>query len=228
MPYALLKQSTSLAGIFTLPEEILEEIVSRLDQHKDLVALALTSRFCANLVIPRHTQYRILRLRHTFPEIWAHLARRSDLARNVRELYICERDNYGMPDRYPTTLIDNTLNTSWGYAEESARIRNICTALRSMNNLRVFSWSWADVPLFDRPTSHPQHENAVLSVVSRLPALEGLYLNGKFALHALNAIQDPKSLSYPVSPYNSLALYCRIEERSAMESWKSAILNTFR
>lgn len=209
MPYALLGQRP---GILALPEEILEEIVSELDQHKDLVTLALTSRFCANAVIPHHTQYRILRLRHTFPEIWAHLARRSDLARNIREVYICERHNYRMPDHYPTTLIDNSLSRTWENAEESTRIRNICIALRNMCRLRVFSWSWMANPLHERPTSHPEHENAVLSAVSRLPALEALYLNGKFAMHALNSIQDPKSLSYPVSHYNSVAFYCHIEE----------------
>jgi len=189
-------------AIFSLPEEILDEIVSELDHHRDLVAFALASRECADAVIPHHTQYRVLRVRHPLPEMWAHLARRSDLARNFRELHICERDNYTMPDHYPTILIDDMYNQSWNHAEESNRIRNICQAVGHMRRLRVFSWSWNNVPHQVRPTSHPLHENAILTAVSQLPSLEALNLNGKFALHALNSVQDPGSLAYPVSSFH--------------------------
>jgi hypothetical protein len=185
-------------AIFSLPEEILDEIVSELDHHKDLVAFALASRTCANSVIPHHTQYRVLRVRHPLPSMWAHLARRSDLARNIRELHICERHNYSMPDHYPTIPIGDMHYQSWNYAEESNRIRNICQAIGHMCRLRVFSWSWNNIPHQIRPTSHPLHENAILTSVSQLPSLEALSLSGKFALHALNSAQDPSSLTYPL------------------------------
>jgi hypothetical protein len=204
MPNFFMKQSGHMPAFFTLPDEILEEIVSELDQHKDLVSLALTSRICAASVIPHHTQYRILRVRHSLPEVWAHLARRSDLARNIREIHICERHNYGMPDHYPTTLIDPALDRAWDTADESNRVRNICMALGHMYRLRVFDWSWRGVPGQQRPTSHPTHENAILTAVNNLPALETLSLNGKFALHALNSMQDPKSLTYPVWKVSNL------------------------
>lgn len=189
--------------IFSLPKELLDEIISVLDHHKDLVAFALASRTCAKAVIPHHTQYRVLRVRHPLPEMWAHLARRSDLARNIRELHIRDRLN-AMPDRYPINLIDNLHDRSWNHAEESNRIRNICQAIGHMYRLRVFVWSWNITPHQVRPTSHPLHENAILTAVSQLPSLEALSLNGKFALHALNFAQDPMSLTYPVSAISSL------------------------
>ena len=211
MPHFMFKQRGQLPALFTLPDEILEEIVSELDQHKDLVAFALASRMCAATVMPHHTQYRILRTRHTLPEMWAHLARRADLARNVREIHICERHNFSMPDRYPTTLIDKLLDRTIENGEESLRIRNICQALSHMHRLKVFTWSWMDVPGQQRPTSHPNHENAILTAVTHLPKLETLSLSGRFALHALNSTQDPRSLTYPVSSPALITLLSRIE-----------------
>ncbi|KAF8903452.1 hypothetical protein CPB84DRAFT_768658 [Gymnopilus junonius] len=198
MPHFLLKQSGRMPPLLRLPDEILEEIVSELDEHSDLVAFALASRVCAALVIPHHTQYRILRVRRTYPAMWAHLARRADLARNVREVHICERTNLRAPDHYPTTLIDKHLDAIPDNDEESVRIRNICRALGHMRRLRVFTWSWMGVAGQQRPTSHPLHENQVLTAISHLPMLEHISLHGKFALHALNSAIDLNSTTYPV------------------------------
>lgn len=194
-----MRQSRNLPAVFGLPDEILEEIVAELDQHKDLISFALASRLCSTLVIPHHTEYRILRVRHTLPNMWAHLARRADLARNMRQVHICERHNYLTPDHYPNTLIDKNIDSALTNAEESVRIRNICQALSHMHRLQVFTWSCKDVPGPQRPTSHPNHENAILRVVSQLPALQKLNLSGKFALHALGSEIDTRSVTYPVS-----------------------------
>ena len=192
-----MKQSRNLPAVFDLPDEILEEIVAELDQHKDLISFALASRLCSTLVIPHHTEYRILRVRHPLPNMWAHLARRADLARNVRQVHICERDNHLSPDHYPTTLIDKNIDYALRNAEESVRIRHICQALSHMHRLQVFTWSCMDS--LQRPTSHPNHENAVLTAVGRLPALQKLNLTGRFALHALSSQVDTSSMTYPVS-----------------------------
>jgi hypothetical protein len=76
-----------------------------------------------------------------------------------------------------------------------------------MHRLQVFTWSCMYLPGQQRPTSHPKHENAVLTVVSRLPALQNLHLSGKFAFHALSSQFDTSSMTYPVSPmgYHSLS-----------------------
>ena len=195
MPHFLFKQRNQLPPICQLPDEIIEEIVAELDQHKDLVAFALTSRICAGLVIPHHTQYRILRMRSTVPNVWAHLARRADLARNVREVHISEPSNHWALDHYPTTLLDPHLDRGLSNAEESVRIRNICLALSHMQRLHTFTWSSRGD---QRPTSNPVHENSVLMVVARRPSLEHLSLNGRFAMHALNSSIDTNSVMYPV------------------------------
>lgn len=200
-----MKQIRNLPAVFALPDEILEEIVAELDQHKDLISFALVSRLCAALVIPHHTEYRILRVRYTLPNMWAHLARRADLARNIRQVHICERANYLSSDHYPVTLIDKNIDHALENAEEGVRIRNICEALSHMHRLKVFTWSWKDVP--QRPTSHPLHENAVLSAVSRLPTLEKFNLSGRFALHALSSEFDTSSVTYPVSPGHHLSIF---------------------
>lgn len=217
------RQCVKEPAIFSLPEEILDEIVAELDHHKDLVAFALASRACANAVMPHHTQYRILRVRHTLPEVWAHLSRRSDLARNIRELHLCEPHNLTVPDHYPTLLIDNAYDRGWDHAEESNRIRNICRAIGHMYRLRVFSWSWNNIPHQPRPTSHPLHENAILTAVGQLPSLESLSLNGKFALHALNSAQDPQSLTYPVSRFAYARSPADVKNLPVVESDQSTI-----
>ena len=199
MPHFSMKQTRDLPAVYGLPDEILEEIVAELDQHKDLISFALASRFCSTLVIPHHTEYRILRVRHPLPDMWAHLARRADLARNVRQVHICERSNYLSPDHYPITLIDKGIDKALSNAEESVRIRNICQALTHMHRLQVFTWSCKNLPGQQKPTSHANHENAVLSAVSQLPALQTLNLSGKFALHALSSHIDTSSTHYPVS-----------------------------
>ncbi|KAF9482600.1 hypothetical protein BDN70DRAFT_408241 [Pholiota conissans] len=198
MSCILLKQSGNVPPLFRLPDEILEEIVSELDQHRDLVAFALASRICATMVIPHHTQYRILRVRHTFPDMWAHLARRSDLARNIREVHICERSNTWAPDRYPVTLIDKTLDGALENAEESVRIRNICLALSHMHLLHTFTWSWENVRGQAWPTSNPGHEKSILTVISQRPQLRHVALHGKFAMFILGSQRDPESKTYPV------------------------------
>jgi hypothetical protein len=193
-----MKQRNKLPSLCQLPDEIIEEIVAELDQHNDLVAFALCSRICAALVIPHHTQYRILRMRSTVPDVWAHLARRADLARNVREVHISDPSNYWALDHYPTTLLDPHLDRDFSNAEESVRIRNICLALSHMHRLHTFTWSSKGVRGDQHPTSNPIHENSVLMVVTRHPSLEHLSLNGKFAMHALKSSIDTNSLTYPV------------------------------
>lgn len=185
--------------LLRLPDEILEEIFSEIDSHADLVAFASASKLCHSIVAPHHTQYRILRVRSSYPNIWAHLARRSDLARNLREVHIHEPNSVQVPqDRIPTTLIDQHLDKDLSNADETVRIQNMRCALSHMQRLRVFTWSCI-LPGAQRPTSHPTHENAVLAAVVNLPELSKVSLSGRFALHALDATRDPRGSAYPVS-----------------------------
>ena len=90
IPQFALRQSRPLPPLLRLPDEILAEIASELDLHEDLIKFALASHACANIVIPRHTQYRIIRVRNAGFQLGAHLAKRADIARNMQEVHMCE------------------------------------------------------------------------------------------------------------------------------------------
>jgi hypothetical protein len=183
-------------GFLRLPQELLDEIISDLE-HRDIVSLALVSRASSALVIPRHTEYRVLRTRHLLPAMWAHLARRADLTRNIREVHICERLNKTASDRVPKTLIDRCVDEKITHVVEERRIRNICIALGHMRRLHTFTWSWeVDPPAI--PTIETAHENAILEVLSRKKTLRHIGLSGMFGSHAPGLAYDPESSLYPV------------------------------
>ncbi|KAJ7173440.1 hypothetical protein C8R46DRAFT_1082808 [Mycena filopes] len=96
-----------IPALLRLPQELMDDILADLE-HADLVSLALVSRGGNALVIPRHTEYRILRTRHLLPAVWAHLARRADLARGIREVHITTRTDHSASDRVPRALVDRT------------------------------------------------------------------------------------------------------------------------
>ena len=143
----LITQSRVRPPLFRLPDDILADIASELDLHKDLINFALASHACANIVISRHTQYRIIRVRSAGVQLWAHLAGGADIPRNICEAHMCERHNYTAPDRMPTTLINPQLDLS--QSPEADRVGNIGEALSHMSELRVFSWCWN----YDGPTA---------------------------------------------------------------------------
>ncbi|KIK56017.1 hypothetical protein GYMLUDRAFT_47470, partial [Collybiopsis luxurians FD-317 M1] len=89
------------ANLTQLPLEILDSIFSDLDSHSDLISLALSSKDQYHLIVPRHSDYRVLRIRHWLPGLWAHLAKCADLARNLREVYICQKTEQAIVERYP-------------------------------------------------------------------------------------------------------------------------------
>lgn len=215
-----------LPPILQLPQEILEEVLASLDQRTDLLSLALSCQALAAQIIPHHTDYRVIRVRTLNPTIFAHLARREDLARNVHEVHIAERHNYTTVDRLPKTLVDADLDCDPllnGTYDEVVKTRNVCKALHHMRNLRVFTWSCNSGaatmknpgetsgmpgPLArDRPAGEPSHEEAILSVVVRKPTLEHFGISGAFATHVEGLPLD-KSFTYPVWHLNNLKSLC--------------------
>jgi hypothetical protein len=132
------------------PLEVTELILGRVESRRDLVSFAAASTACKELVIPRHTEYRTLRIGHA-PEIWAHLAQRPDLARNIRHITIRGAPSlkiYSKPERYPVTLVDAAASAA---DEPDTVIGNICEALRSMKFLRSFTWIAAWSPMGPYP-----------------------------------------------------------------------------
>ncbi|KAG7444566.1 uncharacterized protein BT62DRAFT_248864 [Guyanagaster necrorhizus] len=171
----MLRENT--CQVLLLPQEILDEILSEIDLHRDLISFALVSRTCTRLVIPRHNEYRIVRIRHKLPSMWAHLAKRADLARNIREVHVCERHNHSASDHSPTTLVPPCNVDDTG--SEETRVQNMCMALQNMHRLRVFTWSCTYNP-FPEPTATPSQEAEILGTLVSKPLLRKVALAGAF------------------------------------------------
>ncbi|KAK7035746.1 F-box domain-containing protein [Favolaschia claudopus] len=125
-----------------LPFDVTELILSRVDSRRDLISFAATSSECKELVVPRHSEYRELRVRDK-PEVWAHLCQRPDLAKNVRRVTIQGPTTKSKPERYPTTLLDSTVLPE---VDTAQTIASICQALGNMEYLRSFTWIAACTP----------------------------------------------------------------------------------
>ena len=131
----------------SLAVELLDIICSNIDTHKDLVSLAASSRLCSSLVIPRHTEYRVLQISTRYAELWEHLATRADLASNIRVLHLIEDfDSFPAPVRHPTTFVDVVAFPEEEEAQhEGVRAQKIARAIRNMKSLQKFAWiqPWA-------------------------------------------------------------------------------------
>ena len=158
----------------------------------------MASHACSYIIIPRHTQYRIILVRNAGFQLLAHLARRADIALNTREAHMWKQYNHTAPDRMPTTLIGPQLDLS--QYSEADHARNICEALSHMSDLRVSSWCWNTTgsQQRSRPTILPAHEDAILDIARQKPTLKHIGLSGRFSNHVQSPNIDRNSLSYPV------------------------------
>ena len=183
------------ASLLRLPSEILDQILALLDSHEDIVSFALTNRECSQFAIPRHTEYRVLRIRHSYPQIWAHLAKRSDLASLITHIHITDKQTFSFTERKPSTLVP-PLDTR-GASDEPTRIQHMCQAIDNMTSLRSFVWEF-NLKLPHRPTLRSGHEDAILRALGRKKTLEYLALLGPFGTHVRPFSHDPESRMYPV------------------------------
>ena len=188
---AAMALANAVPGFLKLPLELMHEIVADVDAHADLMAIALTCRSFSHLIIPGHLEYRIIRVRHPLSSMWHHLAKRRDLARNIREVHFCDRNDYSDSDRWPKRLVEGTPTT-----DEVTRIKNICTALHHMEKLVVFTWT--SMERLAGPTQCPLHEDAILQALCGKPSLQRLAVIGNLGTHAVGTNLDPKSVVYPV------------------------------
>lgn len=94
------------AGVLRLPLELLETILDLLGR-KDLLSLALTCSPLRDAIIPRHLHFRVIVASEFHAPLWAYLASRPDLARNVHQLTLFNRSEVAhasFKDR-PTMLL---------------------------------------------------------------------------------------------------------------------------
>ncbi|TFK66232.1 hypothetical protein BDN72DRAFT_156530 [Pluteus cervinus] len=123
------------SGFLDLAQELVDDILSHVDLHQDLISFALVSQTCASLAIPRHTEYRILCLEFPTADVWKHLARCPTLASNIRGVHFSQL----YPRKYPITLVDPVLDNARGESQEDIA-GYICRALSSMTRLSTMTW----------------------------------------------------------------------------------------
>ncbi|GLB43229.1 hypothetical protein LshimejAT787_1301300 [Lyophyllum shimeji] len=203
--------ASPIAPLLQLPHEILDEILSLLGSPSDLLAFSLASRACAPLVLPNHIEYRVLRIRTPSNALWAHLAARQDLARNIRELRLCRRGDYSAPDRMPTTLVPltqggnlpasaNGSNGSSGRREEEAeekRMRDVCTAVGHMTRLETFVWDYEPDVKAGLRLNHAFEESMLAALLSAARDVRRVALRGRCAAHVREG-RGVSRESYPV------------------------------
>ncbi|KAG5643365.1 hypothetical protein DXG03_001013 [Asterophora parasitica] len=197
-----------MTQLFSLPPEILNEVLGHINEPPDLLSFGLASQTCARLVIPTHVQYRVIRIRTPFPDLWAHLARRPDLAGNIREVHLCARDDFCSPDRFPHTLIDPVIDGTEEHAHATGRARNMINALKSIQRLKSFAWDhevdWKAGLAVDHSL-----EDAILRVAAQAPSLEHLALTGQCAAHVVDGMGVHR-IAYPawqITGLTSLSLF---------------------
>ncbi|KXN86708.1 hypothetical protein AN958_09699 [Leucoagaricus sp. SymC.cos] len=186
--------------LFRLPFEILDSIIALIDSRRDILSFALASKKCCSYVIPCHVEYRILRIRHSRSNVWAHLAQRADLARTITHVHITDQTTRMLDERYPMTLV-NPLDTLTS-PDENTRIRNICKSIKNMQALKSFIWEFR--LRFYKPTHLPEHEDDILRALQQSKTLEYFALVGPFGSHAQPSSSDPYSQTYPLWRFGNL------------------------
>lgn len=188
------------ASLLRLPPEILDGILALIDNHEDILSFALANKKCSEFAIPRHTQYRILRIRHPYPQLWAHLAQRADLASLITHVHIADNNTLLFTERKPSTLVPQS--DGQNPLDETVRILNICKAINNMKSLRSFIWELH--MRYRRPTLLPEHEDSILRTLRKRKTLEYLALIGPFGSHAQSYSHDPESKLYPLWRFGNL------------------------
>jgi hypothetical protein len=182
-------------SLMTLPSETLEKIASHIESNRDLISLAQVSSQWKGRIIPQHSQYRVIRIRKDRPHLWAHLAGRSDLARTIVAVHICEDMDSTSPEIVPTAFIDDAPEAYTPLVVEEQNIQYMCQAFRHMTRLREFAWSSNDAAY---PTALASQENAVFLALSQCKSLSHLALWGRFG-------ERDRGLGVDVNPGVSLS-----------------------
>ncbi|KAF9462820.1 hypothetical protein BDZ94DRAFT_1260400 [Collybia nuda] len=154
----------------TQPFEITEKFLGSIGTPQDLLSLALTSRYWAELIIPRHIQYREL---HLGPDgqtssLWNHLAERKDLAKNIREVRLTSMDRKW--EIRPTTLVPSCDDQS---ENERNQERSFIQAFQNFEKLECFTWKQHDCPVFMVPYRNPR----LLEILNNASHLSSLHLS---------------------------------------------------
>lgn len=70
--------------------ELLCMILDDIEARDDLLSLAMTCSAFKNVIVPNRLEYHTISTSVYHPALWNHLNSRPDLARNIRELVLCD------------------------------------------------------------------------------------------------------------------------------------------
>ncbi|TFK67673.1 hypothetical protein BDN72DRAFT_822156 [Pluteus cervinus] len=164
--------------ILTIADELLDQILSHIDLRVDLINFACTSRVAASHIIPRHLEYRVLKIGSPSPALWDHLASRPDLALNVRAVAFTERRYSGEValQRVPTSFTSDPHISHHENAEEQ-QSSNMIKAFRYMKNLQLFKCVRDQTPGLS-PEQHTP--DLLVAILGNKPNLSQLSVCGHF------------------------------------------------
>lgn len=211
--------------------EILDQCLCCIDNHRDLMSFALTCRAKNASVIPRHYQYRLIRLRDQTPQVWAHLARRKDLSVDIRAVHLHDFATLSSPDISPSTLVNECLDGASKHGEEDQRVDNMSLALQNMDGMTEFAWSRHTYPysrLSPSAVATSAHEDNVFLSLSHCPSLLHLTLLGDFGQDStantardsdsVRSLSDHRACVHFMTHYFSFGIYatsslCLLQDR---------------
>ena len=147
-----LAMPTMRIGILDLPRELIDDILAFIDGHGDLVNLACTSKLFKSLIVPWHTEYRVLRVNKfafgaTAGEVLNHLKTRSDLTRNIRVVHLPPYSgpppNLEYHNRFPRHFLRPThLPRLKGPVPLSPeQLQAFSDVISTLEGIRTFIWS---------------------------------------------------------------------------------------
>ncbi|TFK65086.1 hypothetical protein BDN72DRAFT_801569 [Pluteus cervinus] len=171
--------SMKCSNLLDLAQELIDEILCHIDKPRDLTAFALASHLCANIAIPRHTEYRVICITRQRPNLWKHLARYPNLTSNIREVHIdFRKTRHGHLEKYPITLVDPVLDNSSGISEQDVT-ENVYKAFAAMKRLTTTTWRGSGTA----PSAVVSNEARTFTVaLTKLPSLQRLSLDCDRAL----------------------------------------------
>jgi len=148
------------------PPDVQLCIIEEVDSPKDLLSLALTSKYYYRLIVPAHIQSRILRIPVQRADVWATLASRKHLCERIRILDLTYRRIPIDPEHpgylIPSSVVDEVgdINTVYRLplAEDEehceADIQKALVPCQWMSRLQAFRWNGGlharnNEPLYD-------------------------------------------------------------------------------
>ncbi|KAF8155908.1 hypothetical protein B0H34DRAFT_850948 [Crassisporium funariophilum] len=92
---------------FTLPSDVLDEVVNNVEDYSDVLNVALSSKDLFSIAVPHHLHFRDIRTGLHNPALWSWLSRLDDLrAAHVRSLTILPDNEYDFYTMSPVDTYD--------------------------------------------------------------------------------------------------------------------------